>query len=178
VPAVPTVLSSLIVAANTVTAGDYPYVYGGGHPHAGTPSIGIPGPGYDGHTVGYDCSGSVAAVLAGGGLWPAGGSVPSDSGVISQLLSQHLILAGQGSGAQEVTLFDNPGQHIFMRIDGRYFGTSDGAGGNRTQPHGGAGWLNDGAPDANSSSFIAYHFPVTELQAPPLTGLTAAAPLG
>ena len=37
------VVSALTAAANAVTAGDYPYVYGGGHEAAGTASIGIKG---------------------------------------------------------------------------------------------------------------------------------------
>jgi hypothetical protein len=58
---------ALIAAADAVARGDYPYVYGGGHAEAGTASIGIKGPGYNGRRVGFDCSGSVAAVLAGAG---------------------------------------------------------------------------------------------------------------
>jgi hypothetical protein len=161
-----TVLSALIATANAITAADYPYVYGGGHQHAGTAGIGLPGgTGYDGHTVGFDCSGSVAAVLAGGSLWQPGAPVPSDAGVIDELSAQHLIVPGQGTGSEEVTLFDDYGVHIFMRIDGRYFGTSDGGGGNGSQPNGGAGWLDDGAPDASSPSYTAYHFPLAELTA-------------
>ncbi|MHB1833389.1 MAG: hypothetical protein ACYCXW_00335, partial [Solirubrobacteraceae bacterium] len=52
---------------------------------------------------------------------------------------------------------DNPGVHIFMNIDGRFFGTSDGGAGNPSQRRGGAGWLNDGAPDASSRSFHPWH---------------------
>jgi hypothetical protein len=55
-----------------------------------------------------------------------------------------------------VTLYDHPGVHIFMNIDGRFFGTSDGAGGGN--PNGGAGWLDDGAPDASRRAYRAYHF--------------------
>jgi hypothetical protein len=42
-----------------------------------------------------------------------------------------------------------------MSIDGRFFGTSDGAGG--TGPHKGAGWLYDGAYDAHNPRFKQYH---------------------
>ena len=157
-----TVIAALISTAATINNDDYPYVYGGGHGQAGTPSIGIPGGnGYDGHTIGYDCSGAVAAVLAGGGLWPVGSSVPADSGVIAQLQSQNLILPGQGSGTPECTLFDNPGDHIFMRLNGKYFGTSDGDAGNHSQPNGGAGWLYDAHSDVQT--FNAYHVPVSIL---------------
>lgn len=62
------VVNAMSAAANGITRRDYPYVYGGGHAQAGTPSIGIRGPGYNGRRVGFDCSGSVAAVLASAGL--------------------------------------------------------------------------------------------------------------
>lgn len=158
------VIDALTAAANQITAGDYPYVYGGGHPEAGIPSIGIKGPGYNGRRIGFDCSGSVAAVLAGGGLWQLGSGVPADKGVIAQLLKEHLIRRGPGSGATEVTLYDDPGVHIFMRIDGRLFGTSDGYADNPLQPRGGAGWLNDGAPDTGRRIYKRYHVPVSLLR--------------
>jgi Domain of unknown function (DUF5666) len=150
------IVNALTAAAAHVTNQDYPYVYGGGHLQAGIASIGIKGPGYNGKRTGYDCSGSVAAVLASAGLWPAGGGVPNDAGIIAQLLQEHLITRGAGTGPVEVTLYDHPGVHIFMNIDGRFFGTSDGGGGGN--PHGGAGWLDDGAPDASSRSYKPYHF--------------------
>ena len=150
------VVNALTAAAAHVTGQDYPYVYGGGHAQAGIASIGIKGPGYNGKRIGYDCSGSVAAVLAGSGLWPAGGGVPNDAGIIAELLHDHLITRGAGTGPVEVTLYDHPGVHIFMNIDGRFFGTSDGGGGGN--PHGGAGWLDDGAPDASGRGYKPYHF--------------------
>jgi len=150
------VVNALTTAAARVTGQDYPYVYGGGHAQAGIASIGTKGPGYNGKRTGYDCSGSVAAVLAGAGLWPAGGGVPNDAGIIAQLLREHLIARGAGTGPVAVTLYDHPGAHIFMNIDGRFFGTSDGGGGGN--PRGGAGWLDDGAPDATSRSYKPYHF--------------------
>lgn len=149
------VVNALGGAANRVTAGDYPYVYGGGHAEAGVASIGIKGPGYNGHRIGFDCSGSVAAVLAGAGLWPAGAGVPNDAGIIAQLLRERLIARGVGTGPVEVTLYDRPGVHIFMNIDGRFFGTSDGGGGGNRR--GGAGWLDDGAPDASTPLYKPYH---------------------
>jgi hypothetical protein len=143
-------------AANRITSQNYPYVYGGGHTQAGTASIGLKGPGYNGRRDGFDCSGSVAAVLAAAGLWPAGSGVPSDAGIISMLRSERLIARGVGKGPVEVTLYDHRGVHIFMNIDGRFFGTSDGGGGGN--PRGGAGWLDDGAPDASRRVYRAYHF--------------------
>lgn len=149
------VVQALTDAANTVTTGDFPYVYGGGHAQAGIASIGIKGPGYNGRRIGFDCSGSVAAVLAGAGLWPVAAGVPNDAGVVAQLLRDHLIARGRGHGANEVSFYDDPGVHIFMDIDGQFFGTSDGGGGGN--PNGGAGWLNDGAPFAHSRVYKAYH---------------------
>ena len=151
------VVNALVAAANSVTKGDYPYVWGGGHAVAGVASYGIHGPGFTGHTKGLDCSGAVAAVLEGGGLWPAGASVPSDAGVIAQLRGQGLIAAGPGKAPSEVTLYDDPGVHIFMNIDGRFFGTSDGGSGNPSQRKGGAGWLDDSAWDATSRTYRRWH---------------------
>lgn len=149
------VVDALTMAANGVTAGDFPYVYGGGHAQAGVASTGTKGPGYNGRRIGFDCSGSVAAVLSAAGLWPVAAGVPSDAGVISELRHDHLIAPGRGRGATEVTLYDDAGVHIFMNIDGHFFGTSDGAGGGN--PNGGAGWLDDGAPDASSRHYKPYH---------------------
>ncbi len=149
------VISALTTTANMVARLDYPYVYGGGHAQAGTPSVGEPGPGYNGHSIGYDCSGSVAAVLAGGGLWRKGSSVPADDGIIAQLRAEHLIAPGVGRGPVEVTLYDDPGVHIFMNINGRFFGTTAGAAlGN---PAGGPGWLPSYAPNATSPAYHPWH---------------------
>jgi hypothetical protein len=166
------VINNLIFAGNRITKENYPYVYGGGHAHAGRASVGLPGPGYNGHRRGFDCSGSVAAVLSAGGLWPAGGGVPSDAGMISELKSWGLIAHGIGTGPAEVTLYDDPGQHIFMNVDGRFFGTSDGAGGG--DPRGGPGWLNDGAWDAFSSTYRRYHFTSSALKGTRGAGHTVA----
>jgi hypothetical protein len=149
------VVDALIAAANRIQSQDTPYVYGGGHASAGTASIGIPGPGYDGKRTGFDCSGAVGAVLVGGGLWPAGSGVPRDDGIITQLRSEGLIAPGVGRGPVQVTLWDHPTVHIFMNIDGRFFGTSDGGAG--ADSNGGAGWLSDGAPDTYNSAFKPYH---------------------
>lgn len=155
------VVGALTDAANLVTEGDFPYVYGGGHAQAGIASIGIKGPGYNGRRIGFDCSGSVAAVLAAAGVWQPTSGVPNDAGIIAELLQQHLIARAAGHGATEVTLYDDPGVHIFMDIDGRFFGTSDGGGGGNAA--GGAGWLDDGAPDAHGHVYKRYHLLLPEL---------------
>jgi len=145
----------LTTTANVIARLDYPYVYGGGHAQAGTPSVGEPGPGYNGRRIGYDCSGSVAAVLAGAGLWRTGSGVPADEGIITQLRAEHLIAPGVGKGPMEVTLYDDPGVHIFMNINGRFFGTTAGAAlGN---PAGGPGWLPSYAPNATSPDYHPWH---------------------
>ncbi|HEY2771651.1 MAG TPA: hypothetical protein VGI87_13840 [Solirubrobacteraceae bacterium] len=151
------VINALQRSAGALGARDLPYVWGGGHGQAAVASIGERGgPGYNGRRRGFDCSGAVAAVLAGAGLWAPGSPVPNDAGVISQLLADHLIVKGAGRAPNEVTLYDWPGVHIFMNINGRFFGTSDGGGGGNRR--GGPGWLDDGAPDASSRHFKAYHF--------------------
>jgi hypothetical protein len=149
------VINALTAAATAITRQNTAYVWGGGHAQAGVASVGIKGPGYTGRTRGYDCSGSVAAVLAGAGLWAAGSPVPNDTGVIGQLLQERIIGRGAGTPPDEVTLYDDRGVHIFMNVDGRFFGTSDG-GGDGTRK-GGAGWLDDSAPDASSRAFRRYH---------------------
>jgi hypothetical protein len=148
------VISALATAADRLSAKDFPYVYGGGHAEAGVASIGIKGRGYNGRRIGFDCSGSAAAVLAAAGLWQAGSGVPNEAGMIQQLLQEKLIARGPGRAPDEVTLYDDPGVHIFMNIDGRFFGTSDGGGGD---PTGGPTWIDDGAPDSWNPAFKRYH---------------------
>jgi uncharacterized membrane protein YgcG len=170
------VLNALTTAADKITAEDYPYVWGGGHGQAGIASVGEKGPGYNGKRRGYDCSGSVAAVLAGAGLWPAGAGVPNDAGVIQYLRQHGEIAAGAGDGPGEVTLYDDPGVHIFMNINGRFFGTSDGGGGGDRK--GGPGWLDDGAWDAQSARFHRYHLVPSVLKATTDAGFTLAFQFG
>jgi hypothetical protein len=148
------VVNAMADTASALTEHDYPYAWGGGHFEAGVASAAA---GTKGHkrAAGFDCSGSVAAVLAGAGLWSPGAPVPNDAGVIVHLLHEKLIARGPGKGPVQVTLYDHPGVHIFMNIDGRFFGTSDGGGGGSAR--GGPGWLYDGARDAFSAAFKQYH---------------------
>ncbi len=155
------VIDTMIATATAIARHNYPYVYGGGHAVAGIASVGMPGPGYNGRRRGFDCSGSVAAVLEAGGLWPAGAGVPSDAGMISELESWHLIAPGPGTAPDEVTLYDDWGVHIFMNINGRFFGTSDGGGGD---PSGGPQWIDDGAPFAHGHVYRRYHVLASALQ--------------
>lgn len=158
------VVTELINAANTLGAGRYPYVWGGGHGQAGNASVGVRGgPGYNGKRRGFDCSGAVTAVLVAAGLWQSGDSVPNDANVIATLKAEKLILPGVGRGKREVTLYDRPGVHIFMNINGRFFGTSDGNHeGNRK---GGPGWMRGRSTDARSRRFKKWHFKAALLNA-------------
>jgi hypothetical protein len=158
------VVPALVTAANAIDRRNLPYVYGGGHDQAGVASVGIPGRGYNGHRIGFDCSGAVAAVLVGGGLWPAYSGVPAENGMISQLLQEGKIAPGVGRGPVAVTLYDYPTVHIFMNINGRFFGTSDGGGAGGS---GGGHWLNDGAPDASSPHYHGYHLLPSVLRSGP-----------
>ena len=95
-------------------------------------------------------------MLAGAGLWAPGSGVPADDGVIAQLQAVKSDRPGSGVRTPNVTLYDDPGVHIFMSINGRFFGTSDGGGGSPLA-NGGAGWLDDGAPDASEHAYKRYH---------------------
>jgi hypothetical protein len=166
------VIQALDAAADRVAAGDYPYVWGGGHAAAGAPDVGERGgPGHNGTRVGFDCSGTVAAVLSGAGLWTVGTGVPSDAGVVSELRQAHEIVPGAGHGDHTVTLWDDHGVHIFMQIGAQFFGTSDGGSGAVDNP-GGAGWLDDGAPDTHSRHYKPFHFVPGALHGSVLTGPT------
>jgi hypothetical protein len=167
------VMGALTAAADRVAAGDFPYVWGGGHAAAGAPDSGERGgPGHNGRRIGYDCSGTVAAVLAGAGLWTAGTGVPSDAGIVSELRQAGLIVRGAGRGPRTVTLWDDRGSHIFIQLGDQFFGTSDGGAGAADNPNGGAGWLDDGAPDTHLHAYHAFHFVPVALRGSVLTGPT------
>jgi cell wall-associated NlpC family hydrolase len=122
------VCSQVLQAAQALAAKRFPYVWDGGHKSAGTPDTGAPGPGYTGHTVGFDCSGSTGAVLAAVGLgFKNGDSVP-DSGTMASSWGE----AGEG---QCLTVWANS-VHVFMFIKGDHYGTGDAgnAGGFAHQP--------------------------------------------
>ena len=150
-----TVYARMVSAAATINNQQLPYVWGGGHAQVGTPSIGRSGgPGYDGHTVGYDCSGSVAAVLRAGGLWSST-SIGTDRDIPAALIAAGLAVQGMGSGVPEITIFDNPGVHVYMRFNSghgeKYWGTHGSSG---------PGWY-DGSPEPG---FIPYYIPRSILE--------------
>lgn len=112
----PAELAAMIAEANRINAEHLPYAWGGGHGTAGVPSVGAASSSGGPPMLGYDCSGSVSAVLHAGGLLAR----PEVSG---ELMNWGL----PGPGA--VTVYANP-IHTFMSLDGRFFGThgADGAG--------------------------------------------------
>jgi hypothetical protein len=134
---------AMIAEANAINAKHYNYEWGGGHNAAFSPTHGSghgSGPG-----IGYDCSGSVSAVLHAAGLL----KMPE---VASEFMSYGL----PGPGA--VSIFASP-THVFMSLDGKFFGT-----------HGadGAGWY-DGSP---VPGFTVRHAPVSgsNVTAPKVSG--------
>jgi hypothetical protein len=138
-------LARMVSYATALGAKDYKYVYGGGHAHAGVPTKG-----------GFDCSGSVAAVLAAGGLWPKAGPVGSDLGLVQELKSRGLIANGPGSGPGQVTLYDHPGKTIEMSIAGRLYGVGG-------DSKGGPGWVDNST--ASKSDLREYHILPSALHA-------------
>ena len=108
-------------AAKAIDAKRYPYVWGGGHAHAGTPDNGTgrdPG-------IGYDCTGAVGAVLAGAGMgFQLGDSVPG-SGTLAASYGQ----PGKGQYLTVYACPDMPGQAghgfiVFHTPQGdKHFGT-------------------------------------------------------
>jgi len=100
-------------AARAIDAKRYPYVYGGGHAKAGSPSGG-----------GYDCSGSVSAVLAAAGMGLRVGGPAMDS--------NRLMNWGEAGAGEFITVYARPGSttgHAWMtfKVDGQeqHFGTGD-----------------------------------------------------
>jgi hypothetical protein len=138
-------------AASAIDAKRFPYVWGGGHAHAGTPDRGTgrdPG-------IGFDCTGAVGAVLAAAGMgYDLGQSVPG-SGTIAASY-------GQSGRGQFVTVYacpDMPGQAghgflVFHTAQGdRHWGT-----GHWGKSWDGAGWNPQMHP---TGKFSARHWPGT-----------------
>lgn len=93
-------------AARSISDKGYPYVWGGGHAHCGTPDRGT---GRDPGT-GYDCSGSVCAALAAAGLgYRVGG--PAD---VSGTMAAQWGKPGRGD---RFTVWANSG-HVWIQFHG------------------------------------------------------------
>jgi peptidoglycan hydrolase-like protein with peptidoglycan-binding domain len=114
-------IAAMVAAANKIDRAHYSYRWGGGH----NPSFSGP----------YDCSGAVSAVLHAAGL------------LNSPMVSGGFMRWGRpGPGA--VTIYANAG-HVYMSINGRFFGTT------RANPGGGAGWFNG----SRRAGFVVVHVP-------------------
>jgi hypothetical protein len=112
-------VAAVYAAARSITDKHFPYVWGGGHAHVGTPDRGTgrdPG-------IGYDCSGSVCAALSAGGLGYQPGDSADDSGRIARSW-------GEPGPGKNMTVYANAG-HVFMvfhnvgRKGDEHFGTGD-----------------------------------------------------
>jgi Meckel syndrome type 1 protein len=133
-------IATMIAAANRIDSHHYAYRWGGGH------NSSFSGP--------YDCSGAVSAVLHAAGLLGS----PMVSGDFAHW-------GAPGAGA--VTIYANA-SHVYMSINGHYFGTSG------ANPGGGAGWFAGGP----RPGFAVVHVPFSKLHLRPATRarFRAAAP--
>jgi hypothetical protein len=167
-----TVLQDITEAANAIAAKRYPYSWGGGHNSTFSPSLGGSQDGGGGpQVVGFDCSGSVSAVLYAAGLLTS----PQVAGDMLNAISKYTD-PGVAPGNDGVTIFACP-THTFMKIGTQYWGTTDGG---SPAPGGGAGWDPDQATSTYLAGFQAAHIkPATLAQNYPytysLTGSTTAA---
>jgi hypothetical protein len=143
-----------------VAGGNHPYCPGSSYPFDQVLSLAAainPDSG-----VGFDCSGAVSAVLGAAGLLKA---PEATEGIVSALGST--LLPGTSNAANAVNLFvlpSGPNAHTFLQINGLYWGTSDGNGGNASQSNDGAGYLpGSSSPDASNSAFQQYHIDPAKL---------------
>src|SRR3954468_1829679 len=118
-------ISAMVSEANYIDGKHYAYRWGGGHANFSGP---------------YDCSGAVSAVLHAAGLL----SHPMVSGDFAHW-------GAPGAGA--VTIYANA-SHVYMSINGKYFGTSS------ANPGGGAGWFKGGP----RPGFVVVHVPFERMK--------------
>jgi hypothetical protein len=98
--------SDFATACQSIHDEELPYVWGGGHAHAGTPDRGTgrdPG-------IGYDCSGSIGAALAKAGLLITPGANVPVSGVMAASL-------GEPGKGREFTIWAND-THVWAELHG------------------------------------------------------------
>lgn len=113
-------LGKMIAQASAIASHNYNYEWGGGHNSSFAPTHGTghgSGPG-----IGFDCSGAVSSVLHAGGL------------LGSSETSGQLMGYGASGPGKDVTIYAGP-SHTFMKLQGRYFGTSG------QNKGGGANWI-------------------------------------
>ncbi len=151
-------LDEMISRASEISNKNYPYSFGGGHPHVGTPSMGTEHESGGALVNGFDCSGSVLAVLAAGGFVPTGSSFGT-SGEMGHVYG-HIGESGSGPKSKGITVYYNS-SHEWMTINGREFST-----GNNSK--GGAGWGSEDPtkwPSARGT-YNSFHLKSNELEEP------------
>lgn len=153
-------LDVMISRASEISNKNYPYSWGGGHPHVGTPSMGPEHSSGGALVNGFDCSGAVLAVLAAGGFVPTGSSFGS-SGEMMHVYG-YIGEPGPGPKSKGVTIYANA-THEWMTINGRYFST-----GWNNNPSGGAGWggENESEWPSASGSYESMHLSAKQLEEP------------
>lgn len=135
---------AIVAKCNEIDEKHYTYVYGGGHNPQYAPTSG-----------GYDCSGSVSAVLHGAGYELGGPQVASFFETWGE--------PGPDPKGQVTIFAAKDGSHVFMKVGSRYWGTSDGHNGNPNQPGGqGPGWLPEAAGEGYLAGFVQVHPPDLE----------------
>jgi hypothetical protein len=130
--------ASIAAAANLLESMHVPYNYGGGHITPARPTAG-----QEGSYAGLDCSSSVSFVLQHAGIR------------VETLTSTGFMTWGEPGPGAQVTLYANTG-HVFIKIGGRYFGTS-GFG----HPAAGTGpaWFTTNPSPEYLATFVARHPP-------------------
>lgn len=107
-------LSRILARANTVDKAQLPYDWGGGHDRHHAP--------LKGDIVPVDCSGAVSEIL----------------GINPRVASQFETWGKSGDGGDKGVTIYAKDTHVLMKINGRFFGTS------QSNPGGGAGWIDSG----------------------------------
>jgi cell wall-associated NlpC family hydrolase len=153
-------LDVMISRASEISNKNYPYSYGGGHPSVGTPSMGTEHESGGALVNGFDCSGSVLAVLAAGGFVPTGSSF----GTSGEMMHVYGSIGEPGPGpkGKGVTIYANS-EHEWMTINGRYFST-----GWNKNPKGGAGWGGEQESEwpSTSGTYESMHLSAKQLEEP------------
>ena len=168
-------LEQMISKASEISNKNYHYSWGGGHASAGTPSMGGESSSGGAQNIGFDCSGSVSAVLVAGGYIPKGQSIGASGSFGSEFAGSMHAIPGPSPKGKGVTIYYNS-THEWMTINGRYFST-----GWNKNPNGGAGWGSEDPahwPSAEGS-YQSVHLPEGsgkgELNAPSETKYTTLA---
>jgi hypothetical protein len=130
----PAAVQQMVSEGNAIAG--YPYAWGGGHPTIGQASSGTTSSAGGAVVTGFDCSGTVSAVLWAAGLLTA-----------SEVASEFMTYGDAGQG-QWVTIYASQ-DHTFMNIGGSWFGTG------RLGVGGGPDWGNHDNP----ANYVARHPP-------------------